>query len=78
MSTDYSAPTEVKCWWAPSESAPLEPGTITRRAMTDNDVVIAIKYAGICHSDIHMVRLNVFVEVVFFHCSPYQRFIGSW
>lgn len=52
---DYSVPTEVKCWWAPTEAAPLEPGTITRRAMTANDVVIAIKYAGICHSDIHVV-----------------------
>ena len=29
---------------------------ITRRALRDDDVAIDIKYAGICHSDIHQVR----------------------
>lgn len=37
-------------------SAPFQKHTITRRACTDTDVVIDIKYAGICHSDIHQVR----------------------
>lgn len=53
--SDFSAPTEVKCYWAPAAGAPLEPGKITRRAPTSRDVVIDVKYAGICHSDIHTV-----------------------
>ena len=32
---------------------PFASHTITRRAPRDNDLVIEIKYAGICHSDIH-------------------------
>jgi uncharacterized zinc-type alcohol dehydrogenase-like protein len=36
--------------------APLEPITIERRDLTDADVLIDIKYAGICHSDIHTAR----------------------
>lgn len=34
---------------------PLGPLTITRRALRADDVRIAIEYAGICHSDIHMM-----------------------
>ena len=41
---------------APSADAPLEPGTVTRREVGPNDVLIEIVWAGICHSDIHTVR----------------------
>jgi len=37
-------------------SQPFQPYTITRRACGPDDVVIDVKYAGICHSDIHQVR----------------------
>lgn len=37
-------------------SGPLVPHTIEIRACNKDDVQIAIKYAGICHSDIHQVR----------------------
>jgi hypothetical protein len=40
-----------------SPGGPFQPHTITRRGCHINDVVINIKYAGICHSDIHQVRL---------------------
>eukprot|EP01033_Poteriospumella_lacustris_P006958 gene6958-5017_t len=56
--SDFSAPTEVKCYWAPAAGAPLEPGKITRRAPTSRDVVIDVKYAGICHSDIHTFKVG--------------------
>jgi uncharacterized zinc-type alcohol dehydrogenase-like protein len=46
----------VNAYAAPSADAPLEPTTITRRAVGPNDVQIDIKYAGICHSDIHTVN----------------------
>jgi alcohol dehydrogenase (NADP+) len=46
----------VKAYAAPSATEPLVPTTIERRDVGPADVLIAIKYAGICHSDIHTVR----------------------
>lgn len=37
----------------PSAKAPFEKTTIERRELRPNDVLIDIKYSGICHSDIH-------------------------
>jgi uncharacterized zinc-type alcohol dehydrogenase-like protein len=37
-------------------NAPLTPYRFTRRDLGAHDVAIAIKYAGICHSDIHQVK----------------------
>lgn len=39
-----------------SAKKPLAPYSFERRDPQDHDVVIAIQYAGICHSDIHTVR----------------------
>ena len=39
-----------------TEGGRLEPFTITRRALKPTDVAIQIKYAGVCHSDIHQAR----------------------
>ncbi|MFB9235543.1 NAD(P)-dependent alcohol dehydrogenase [Plantactinospora siamensis] len=41
---------------ASSAGAPLQPTTIERRELRDDDVLIDVKFAGICHSDIHQVR----------------------
>jgi uncharacterized zinc-type alcohol dehydrogenase-like protein len=46
----------INAYAAPASDAPLEPVTITRRDVGPKDVLIEIKYAGICHSDIHTVR----------------------
>ena len=46
----------VAAYVAPSADAPLEPGTVTRREVGPDDVLIDIAWAGICHSDIHTVR----------------------
>ncbi|WOC12211.1 NAD(P)-dependent alcohol dehydrogenase [Gordonia sp. MP11Mi] len=46
----------VKAYAAPSATEPLVPTTIERRDVGANDVLIAIAYAGVCHSDIHTVR----------------------
>ena len=46
----------VNAYAAPSATEPLVPITIDRRDTGENDVLIAIRYAGICHSDIHTVR----------------------
>lgn len=41
---------------AMSSKAPLVPYTFTRREPRDHDVLIDIKFSGICHSDIHQAR----------------------
>ncbi|MGX5654515.1 NAD(P)-dependent alcohol dehydrogenase [Geodermatophilus nigrescens] len=46
----------VNAYAAPAAGQPLAPTTIERRDVGANDVLIAIEYAGICHSDIHTVN----------------------
>jgi uncharacterized zinc-type alcohol dehydrogenase-like protein len=46
----------VKAYAATSSTAPLAPTTIPRRDLGARDVLIDIKYAGICHSDIHNAK----------------------
>lgn len=47
---------DVACYTAPAAGAPMEKGTITRRALRTDDCLIEIRWAGICHSDIHTVN----------------------
>jgi uncharacterized zinc-type alcohol dehydrogenase-like protein len=46
----------VNAYAAPSAAGDFVPTTIERRNVGPRDVLIEIKYAGICHSDIHTVR----------------------
>src|SRR5665647_3228983 len=46
----------VNAYAATSPTGPLAPTTIERRDLGPHDVLIEIKYAGICHSDIHTAR----------------------
>ena len=46
----------VIAYAAPSATEPLAKTTIERREVGPLDVLIEIKYAGICHSDIHTIR----------------------
>ncbi|MGW0673100.1 NAD(P)-dependent alcohol dehydrogenase [Streptomyces sp. NPDC002746] len=48
--------TTVAAYAAPTPQAPLERTTVPRRPVGEHDVLIDIKYAGICHSDIHQAR----------------------
>lgn len=48
--------TTVHAYASPSADEDLVPTTIERREVGPHDVLIEIKYAGICHSDIHTVR----------------------
>lgn len=48
--------TQVAAYAAPAAKAPLERTTIPRRPVGEFDVLIDIKYSGICHSDIHQAR----------------------
>ncbi|MGV8882862.1 MAG: NAD(P)-dependent alcohol dehydrogenase [Rhodoglobus sp.] len=46
----------ARAYAAPSATEALVPITIERRDVGPHDILIDIKYAGICHSDIHTVR----------------------
>ncbi|MFC8303280.1 NAD(P)-dependent alcohol dehydrogenase [Specibacter sp. NPDC057265] len=46
----------VKAYAAPSATEALIPTTVERRNVGAHDVLIEVKFAGICHSDIHTVR----------------------
>jgi alcohol dehydrogenase (NADP+) len=48
--------TTVAAYAAPAAKAPLERTTIERREVGEHDILIDIKFAGICHSDIHQAR----------------------
>ncbi len=47
---------KTKGYAASAAKAPLAPFTFERREPGEHDVVIDIKYCGICHSDIHQAR----------------------
>jgi uncharacterized zinc-type alcohol dehydrogenase-like protein len=46
----------AKGYAATDASVPLAPFTFERREPNDDDIVIAIHYCGLCHSDIHQAR----------------------
>jgi uncharacterized zinc-type alcohol dehydrogenase-like protein len=46
----------VNAYAATSATEPLSAATIDRRDVGPHDVLIEIRYCGICHSDIHFVR----------------------
>ncbi|MFT3824010.1 MAG: NAD(P)-dependent alcohol dehydrogenase [Chitinophagaceae bacterium] len=48
--------TRSKGYAGTSETAPMSPWEFERRAVGDNDILIEIKYSGICHSDIHTIK----------------------
>jgi uncharacterized zinc-type alcohol dehydrogenase-like protein len=47
---------KCKGYAAPAAKVPLGPYAFKRREPREHDVVIDIKYCGICHSDIHQTR----------------------
>ncbi|MFD5489709.1 NAD(P)-dependent alcohol dehydrogenase [Streptomyces virginiae] len=55
-SAPSTASTRVAAYAVPAPGAPLERTTVPRRPVGPHDVLIDIKYAGICHSDIHQAR----------------------
>src|ERR1700689_1909670 len=47
---------KTKAFAAKSAKASLAPFSFERREPQEHDVLIDIKYCGVCHSDIHQVR----------------------
>ncbi|NLV78398.1 MAG: NAD(P)-dependent alcohol dehydrogenase [Rhodococcus sp.] len=56
MSEPAAPTTTAAAYAATAADAPLTKTTIERRALGPLDVLIAIEFAGICHSDIHTAR----------------------
>ena len=54
---------DVRAYAALAAKAPLEPFVVSRRDVGPDDVAIDIKYAGICHSDIHQAREEWFTSI---------------
>lgn len=47
---------QSKSYAGKDESGKLSPWSFERRPVGDNDILIDIKYCGICHSDIHQIK----------------------
>ena len=65
----------TKCYAVMEPSGKLVPYEIQRRPCGEDDVVIAVRYAGICHSDIHQVRNEWFPGT--FPMVPGHEIAGS-
>ena len=55
-SESTSRPTTARAFGVDSAESPVEPLTIERRPLRDDDVAIRISHSGICHSDLHMAH----------------------
>jgi alcohol dehydrogenase (NADP+) len=60
---------------AKTVKAPIEPFHFERRDPLPNDVVIAIEYCGICHSDLHQVNDDWFPGI--FPMVPGHEIVGK-
>lgn len=47
---------QARGYAAHDPQSPLKPYSFSRRELADNDVLVDIRYCGICHSDIHQAR----------------------
>lgn len=52
----------------------FEPMRITRHAPGDEDIVIDVKFCGVCHSDVHMAKNEAFVTK--YECVPGHEIAG--
>src|SRR6476469_9709569 len=49
-------PTAAQAFGVTGATSPIEPMTIERRDLRNEDVAIRITHCGICHSDLHMAH----------------------
>src|SRR6201985_2282993 len=68
---------KAKAYAAPSATSPLAATVISRREPTEHDVQIEILFCGICHSDLHQVRIE-WSEVMptVYPCVPGHEIVG--
>ena len=65
----------AKAYAALSPTSPLVPFELERRSPNPKDVLIAIKYCGICHSDIHTARSDW--KNISYPCVPGHEIVGE-
>ncbi len=83
MSETLSSPNEVKsptvisskAYAAHGKSAPLQPWNFERRPVGPHDVLIEIKYCGVCHTDIHFLRNDLGMSV--YPMVPGHEIVGT-
>jgi len=46
----------VPAYAAPAAGAPLEPATVEIRELEAHDVLIDVRFTGLCHTDVHLTR----------------------
>lgn len=66
---------KAKSFAVASKDSPLKYYEFDRREPTDSDVVVKIKYSGICHSDIHTARGDW--GDIEYPCVPGHEIIGE-
>jgi alcohol dehydrogenase (NADP+) len=65
---------ETKAYAAQSETSPLTPWTLNRRAVGPHDVQFDILFCGVCHSDLHQIRNDWFPGI--FPMVPGHEIVG--
>ena len=75
MNQSPAATTPCHGYAARDASSPLAPHTFTRRALRPDDVSLAIRYCGVCHSDLHQAR-NDWRNTVY-PCVPGHEIVGQ-
>ncbi len=66
--------TPSKGYAAQNETADLAPWTFERREVGAHDILIDIKYCGVCHSDLHQIRNDWFPGI--FPMVPGHEIVG--
>jgi D-arabinose 1-dehydrogenase-like Zn-dependent alcohol dehydrogenase len=51
--------TATAAWGATAPDSGLNPLSIDRRTLRDEDVAIDIAYCGVCHSDLHVAEAPI-------------------
>ncbi|MEV7023788.1 NAD(P)-dependent alcohol dehydrogenase [Kitasatospora sp. NPDC093558] len=54
--TDANATRTIAAYAALTAKSPLQKTTVERRTVGEHDIVIDVRFSGICHSDIHQVN----------------------
>src|SRR3954465_12489635 len=70
-----SATLPSRAWAAKSATSELAPWNFERRAVGPHDVLIEIRYCGVCHTDIHFVRNDLGFSI--YPIVPGHEIVGT-
>ena len=69
-----SATLPSRAYAAQTSTSELTPWNLERRALRPHDVLIEIRYCGVCHTDIHLVRNDLGFSV--YPTVPNHEIVG--